>query len=282
MDWTFGADPEFFLTLEGVATSAHMLLPGSKDKPFPLDNGAVQVDGTAVEFNIHPVKDRHEFKNNIITVLKQIRAMVGEEFHFNFSPLVTYTPLYFSTLPPDVTELGCRPDFNPYTKEQNTIAAYYQNSPVRSAAGHFHTGWTQGMNEFDMKHFDQCAKAARYQHAVFRPGSLFWQHTDDEKRKNIYGSNGAFRPTSYGFEYRGMSNQWIRYEETIDWVFDAGKAAMECLNEGIDLECYLSPLDVITRNNETSRGAINSMFVAYGLPPIPRTLTEIDYGRGSN
>ena len=62
MQLLLGADPEAFVVLKdgGIPVSAHGLLPGTKDKPFPVEKGAVQVDGMAAEFNIEPAATEDE------------------------------------------------------------------------------------------------------------------------------------------------------------------------------------------------------------------------------
>src|SRR5690606_33825534 len=94
---TIGCDPEFFLKLRsnGANRSAHGIVPGTKKEPHKLDKGAVQLDGTAVEFNIEPAKSPKDFTNNIESVLKDIRKIVPERYAFNFSPSVVYGAKYF-------------------------------------------------------------------------------------------------------------------------------------------------------------------------------------------
>jgi hypothetical protein len=63
----------------------------------------------------------------------------------------------------------------------------------------------------------------------------------DTKRRAMYGAAGAFRPKSYGVEYRVLSNAWLLSEERMRFVFDttilavtdlvAGKRAVEKLED---------------------------------------------------
>jgi len=54
-----GCDPELFVKKDGVLVSAHGLVQGSKEHPFRVSKGAVQVDGMALEFNIDPAEDEN-------------------------------------------------------------------------------------------------------------------------------------------------------------------------------------------------------------------------------
>ena len=49
-----GCDPEVFVKQNGVFKSAFGLIKGDKKNPQKIRNGAVQVDGMALEFNIDP------------------------------------------------------------------------------------------------------------------------------------------------------------------------------------------------------------------------------------
>ena len=59
--------------------SAHGLIPGTKYEPYPIPHGALQVDGTALEFNINPSSSYEEFNTNIDEVLKTMMAMLPKD-----------------------------------------------------------------------------------------------------------------------------------------------------------------------------------------------------------
>ncbi len=54
MTMLIGADPEVFLKVGKKNISSHGLINGDKKNPLKVDKGAVQIDGTALEFNIDP------------------------------------------------------------------------------------------------------------------------------------------------------------------------------------------------------------------------------------
>ncbi len=83
---TIGCDPEAFLKQAGRFVSAHGLIPGTKAMPHHVDNGAVQVDGMAVEFNINPASDATQFVTHINSVMAQLQAML-EGYEVVASPI---------------------------------------------------------------------------------------------------------------------------------------------------------------------------------------------------
>lgn len=225
--FTIGADPEIFLrNKEGVAISAHDLLPGTKAVPHKVEFGAVQVDGTAAEFNIDPVQigDFNAFNNNIVQVMKQLSSMLGKKYSFNLSPVQDYPKEYFETLPPSAIELGCEPDYSAYTGKVNPRPD--NTKTFRTAAGHIHVGWGSNIPKDDEEHMIICCEFIKM---LDLTAGLFNTLIDnDSRRRELYGKAGAFRPKSYGVEYRTPSNRWLSTKNTrfMMWWF---------INEGVKL-----------------------------------------------
>ena len=64
-----GCDPEFFVRdSTNTIISAYGMIPGTKQEPRSIGNGAVQVDGVALEFNTKPAATPEEFNANIIDI----------------------------------------------------------------------------------------------------------------------------------------------------------------------------------------------------------------------
>ena len=57
---------------------------------------------------------------------------------------------------------------------------------------------------------------------------------EERERRKLYGKAGCFRfATSFtGFEYRVLSNFWLKSEELMGWVYDNTQAAINFINEG--------------------------------------------------
>lgn len=233
---TIGADPEFFLKKGNMNISAHDLVPGTKDNPFILDCGAVQADGTAVEFNIDPASSAKEFRKNIETVLKQVRDIVPEEFKFNFKPTVTYNREYFRDVIPGYSkELGCDPDMDAKTFQENP--APKQIGTMRTAGGHIHIGWTKDADVKCPHHLYDCKMICRFIDECMM--NMIKHLEPKNKRKGMYGKGIAMRPKPYGVEYRSPSNFWLNYPELWEWMFEFIQWGINEMQQGQVLSWYM-------------------------------------------
>jgi hypothetical protein len=224
-----GCDPELFMFREGRPVSAHGVIKGTKHEPFKVQHGAVQVDGTALEFNIDPAESLGEWMANIDAVLAQLRDMVPADADIVADPVAEYGFDYMKTLPREATELGCDPDFNAWeggaVNEKPDVDA-----PFRTGSGHVHIGWTNGADIYDISHYDSCILATKQLDFSLGLGSLLFDK--DIKRRQLYGQAGSFRPKSYGVEYRVLSNAWLRHSSLKEWIFNTTKKAIGDLMEG--------------------------------------------------
>lgn len=211
-----GTDPEFFLRdSDGNFVSAHDKLPGTKDAPYKVKHGAVQVDGLACEFNIDPASSGEEFEHNTHAVLGQLRKMIPKKYGFNFNPTVDIPKKLFESLPDNCKELGCDPDLNIYLKGFNKIP---KNVPMRTGSGHIHFGWTNGEDVADESHRRDCEYLVQALDFTVERVRFAWDN--DTKRQTMYGSRGSYRPKPYGCEYRVLSNAWLKYPNMWPWLFN--------------------------------------------------------------
>lgn len=230
-----GADPEMFVqnTTTGEFVSAHNIIPGTKDDPYMVHYGAVQVDGVAAEFNIQPAHTREQFVGFIDTVRTRMQQMVSEfnpDYLLVAEPTAIFSREYFDSLPSEVLILGCTPDFNAYSMGKNKPP--HTTEPFRTGGGHIHIGFGKAFDPSDKKHFMLCCEIVKQIDAILFPASFLWD--SDEKRRTLYGNKGAFRPKSYGVEYRPLSNAWLRDQKTIEFVYDQVYGAVDLLlNKGV-------------------------------------------------
>ncbi len=222
-----GADPEVFATKRGRFVSAHGLIPGDKANPHPVNKGAVQVDGMALEFNIDPATNEDMFVENLQCVMEVLAGMVPDH-KISFEPVAEFSRAEMKRQPAEALILGCEADFNAYTAIENP--APNGNVDFRSAAGHVHIGWTEGVDPHDPAHFKACTWFAKELDCWLGCPSLYFDTA--LKRRELYGKLGAFRPKSYGMEYRTLSNAWLQSEDLMRWVHRGVQSAWDKLMSG--------------------------------------------------
>lgn len=256
-----GADPEVFVKLNGKHVSGHGLIPGDKMQPHVVDKGAVQVDGMALEFNIDPAEDEQQFITNLDTVMGILAQMVPEH-EVVADPVAHFTKEYMATQPAQALELGCEPDFNAWTGGENTKPD--ANVNFRTGAGHIHVGVTQGAPTTDKNYFQVCCDAVREMDLFLGLPSLFYD--DDVKRRELYGKAGAFRPKSYGFEYRTLSNRWLASDALKRWAYRSTQKCMSGFMEGARLaDKYAKTIDIQEVINTSNKKEASKIIKDAGL-----------------
>ena len=217
-----GADPEMFIKKGRSYQCAEGVIPGSKYEPHIVDKGAVQVDGMAVEFNIDPANTEDEFVDHLGTVMTTLGNMVdGHELICK--PSVTFNKKVWEGASEEAKILGCEPDYNAWTGEVNPKPIAPKG--FRTAAGHIHIGWTEDADIKDQHHINECEAIVR--ELDFRLGYPSLLLDPDTDRRTLYGKAGAYRPKSYGVEYRVLSNFWLKEEELQRWVYRVVKKTLE-------------------------------------------------------
>lgn len=242
-----GCDPEVFVKQNNNFISAYGLIKGDKRNPQPVDKGAVQVDGMALEFNIDPAKNENEFVVNIQTVFGTLKKMV-EGYDVVVEPVAHFNDEYFNNQPKESKILGCDPDFNGWTCYENERPN--SKRPMRTAAGHIHIGFKkQGKDEF--KHFLLCCEMAKQLDVFLGIPSLFYD--EDTERRSMYGKAGCFRPKPYGMEYRTLSNAWLKSEAIMRWVYRATQKAVDEFKKGNHVYKRYTDIQEIINNSNKER-----------------------------
>lgn len=231
---TVGADPELFVRNKKTKkfVSAHNLVPGTKKDPHKVAYGAVQFDGVAAEFNIEPTNTYQHFTSYCAEVQKSLKGFIGADNELVIEPTADFDPIYFDGLPGDVRELGCNPDFNGWTGEQNPSPDASGNPYMRTASGHVHVGWGKDFDINDPAHRADCNLVARQLDYALGITSLLWD--PDNKRRSLYGKAGALRYKMYGMEYRTLSNKWLINPAISNYVASQTVSALGNLFRGIN------------------------------------------------
>lgn len=241
-----GCDPEVFVKKNDLFVNAHGMVPGDKENPFPVDKGAVQVDGMALEFNINPAASEDEFAMNVQSVLDQLCKMVPE-YQVVATPVADFSEEYMKEQPKESLILGCDPDYNAWTGMVNERPD--GERPMRTASGHVHIGWGNGFSIEDGAHMERCQLVSREMDFYLGLGSLFYDN--DTRRRSMYGLPGCFRPKVYGVEYRTLSNAWLKSEDLMRWVYRSTVLGMNKIMSGTRLsEKYGDISEIIVNSNK--------------------------------
>ena len=255
MELLIGADPEIFVKKDGHFHSAHGLVPGTKEKPFAVPNGAVQVDGMALEFNIDPSETEDEFAEYISSVMQHLNDMTPG-FDLSKGATADFTPEHLAEQPEEALILGCEPDFNAYTGKEN--APPNAAATFRTAAGHIHIGWCKDVDPYHPEHIAACELLVK--ELDLRLALPFATYDKDNRRRELYGAPGAYRPKSYGVEYRVLSNAWLDSDELTRWVYRTVCDTFRLLCEGKS-ECHryevVDMMDQIACGEEDAGDVVN-------------------------
>jgi len=250
--FTFGADPELFVKKGDTFLSGYGLIPGDKENPFPVECGAVQVDGMALEFNIDPAEDEEKFVYNLETVLQHLRNMVPD-YELVPTPVAEFDREYLEAQPDEAKMLGCNPDHNGWTGDENRTPD--GSVSFRTGSGHIHIGWTTGADVDDAEHRAMAFAMVRQLDFYLGLPSLFFD--EDKKRRELYGKAGACRVKPYGVEYRVLSNTWLRSQEMMRWVFRSAMEGATALASGKNLvETYGDIQDIINSSDKERASVI--------------------------
>ena len=231
MEFLIGADPELFVKDKRSKEfiSGWGLIKGDKQNPYPVDDGAVQVDGMALEFNINPARTKTEFVRNIVSVKRQLSGMIGPDLSLVPTPTVHFSDKVWLNTPDEAAILGCDPDFNAWDggRENNRPDGEVK---FRTGAGHIHIGWTEGVNIDNPVHLDVCIALVQQLDATLGVWSVL--KDEDTERRSLYGRAGAFRPKPYGVEYRVLSNFWTKNKTLMSEVYGITMNSIKLLQGG--------------------------------------------------
>lgn len=252
-----GADPEIFMYKGRTPISAHGAVQGTKKNPLKVKDGAVQVDGMALEFNIDPADTPEMFSNNIESVLQTLREMVPE-YSLKPTPVAEFGEEYIRAQPLEALVLGCDPDFNAWKGGKPNLRPDGE-LPFRTGAGHVHIGWTHDQDVRDPAHLEAGIMLTKQLDFFLGLPSLLYDKSS--KRRTMYGAPGAFRPKPYGVEYRVLSNAWLGSKELMQWVFSNTVEAATRLIGGNYVFDYLSRSEINRSLRQMTNKRPNKEFI---------------------
>lgn len=240
-----GCDPEIFLVdREGKLRASCGLIGGTKETPQPIEilgeGFAVQEDNVAIEFNIPPASTKREFVDSISRTMKVLGDGINQTLGFT---LDVRSAAFFpkeELFSPQAQVFGCDPDYNAWTGEMNPKPKADDPS-LRSCGGHLHVGYP--ISEIEPKRLIKCMD--------LRLGVPSVVMDNGDLRKKLYGKAGAYRPKSYGAEYRTLSNFWVHHPRLSEWAWDQTAAAIEMAASDFNIDAYRKDVEnAINRNDK--------------------------------
>ncbi len=211
-----GSDPELWVVEDGKVICADGIIKGTKAKPHPVDMGAIQVDGFAVEYNTDPASTLVQWEYNHRTVQQALLASIGENRVLGYAATAFFDEEAFNEAPDEAKILGCEPDYNAWTGRTNDTPD--NTNMFRTAGGHIHIQFTKDADINCPHHLLDCYALVKALDLWLGIPSVLMD--GDIDRRKMYGGAGAFRPKSYGLEYRTLSNFWTKTPQLRAWAFN--------------------------------------------------------------
>jgi len=207
--FTIGSDVEFFVcSTKGNIVPAINYLPGTKEDPYPLQYGHVQVDNVAAELNVIPSNNPEIFNSNVLNLCAEVNNLLKGHDLFLHGGMDYYVFAAHQLEHPTAQEFGCDPDFSCWDFSIEKIQPSHMKS-ARTCGGHLHVGHPSIHQEIEgcVRNLDLLV------------GLYLAYKYPRSKRVNFYGKPGRFRPKEYGVEYRSPTNQWLLDRYSIQDIF---------------------------------------------------------------
>lgn len=242
----FGCDPELFFERDGQVVGAEKVLPadgrlaassltgrGTQHKDA-VNKKAFVLDGVQVELNPNPHGCRANFGSELSIAFRALKAHLAkmDSIKVSFTSVVTIDPKELESLNERARQFGCEPSFNGYDKDAKIVCnpATYMK---RSAGGHIHIGLkgsSSAMSPAHPKIFAARERLWPIMDALLGNTCIMIDRDPEaaERRKN-YGRAGEYRLPDHGFEYRTLSNFWLRSYQLMSFVMGMSRMATSVL-----------------------------------------------------
>lgn len=235
LPFMLGSDPELVIfdkKLDRIIPS-NGLVKGTKDKPFRLTHGTVQLDGTATEIGPDAGRTASEFIKNIKSVVQEVRQMLDDiepdRYELRCGQLVSYHPDDVKDICPTSFDVGCSAEYrisHCLSTSQCRLLEIRSSGKISSDAvplgGHLHLGFCEGASITDSLHLYDCRTLTDYFQDCTRQLSRL-----NHERHRVRPTQNPVRIKTYGVEYRAPSSLWLADNELSKLMFDAYYASMK-------------------------------------------------------
>lgn len=236
MNFKFGSDPEFMLVdLRGNYKSAIEVVRGTKEDKANLGNGHnAFYDNVLAEVNIRPEAGLAAVLDSFQDCFRRLSQHIGPKYKLR--PQASHKYPAKECEHRDAKVFGCDPEFDAYELAPNQPPEC--KDTFRSGGGHIHLGrpgWekycpnlaeAEGREPEDGSNLlliDPWSKVnvVRMLDLFLGVTSLYIDHDPTSAaRRRLYGKAGSHRPTSYGVEYRSLSNFWLASPRLVEFMYE--------------------------------------------------------------
>lgn len=228
---SFGCDPEFFFTRTGSKSGKEYVVGAEKVMPKGAistycHTNAIVIDGVQAEMNPRASTCRANLGNDLqrgFIALRDHLNANGSTIKASFSSVVKVTKKEMDSLGEKAKVFGCAPSINAYDKEASIkiSGATYRK---RAAGGHIHLGLNGAIKE----KYDRLATIMDI--IVGNTCVMIDRDPEQVERRKYYGRAGEYRTPPHGFEYRTLSNFWLRSYQLMSLVMGLSRMAIAVMD----------------------------------------------------
>lgn len=263
-----GCDPEIFITTKGgKVVSAKQVVPKSMSR--------VTDDGVQVEINPQPSGCRETLRSNIHNCLVNLENLLKVNgYRLTSSSVIELSSDVFDTLGDEEKDLGCEPSRCVEGSNKTVLTAIDKDTfKTRSAGGHLHFS--------DLDYYYSCHRRPfqpvfdknliQTMDSIVGNTCVLLDHGQEGRdRRKYYGQAGEYRLRRYaydrrGFEYRTLSNFWLRAPTLMSLVFTLSRWAI-----GVHLAKYYQ------RTPEARQWSVEAQRELLSLVPRKDIVTAIN------
>jgi hypothetical protein len=230
MNTTLGTDPELFVwgRRQNRMVSALKVLGVDKHKPILLDRGVkVYADNALAEASMPPEESVDGIVSRTGDAIRQLKSKIGREYDLVAAAAHVFDKREMGSK--KLWEIGCNPNFNAYTRQQNIPQQF--NDTMRTGSFHIHIGDDSLRGEIGKNPNKETI--IKVLDIYLGCASVIFDKDDTAlRRRKYYGKAGEFRPTPYGVEYRVLGNWSLRSQETTKLCFDLALYALSHIHDG--------------------------------------------------
>lgn len=216
----FGGDPELFLAQGKKIVGSERLIPKGGIKVNGR-NGIIR-DGVQLELNLPADPCRARLANGLAGLMRNLAAELAKkpELSASFAPVVTVTKDEMAKLSKEAQQLGCAPSLN--RADPKATIKVPDGFRGRSAGGHIHIGINQYAYLMPLR---DTQMIDLMDILVGNTSVLIDRDPKAAERRKVYGRASEHRLPNHGFEYRTLSNFWLRSYQLMSLMMGMSRLA---------------------------------------------------------